>query len=421
MIMSAKKTMPKQAEVNIGLVGHVDHGKTTLARALSGEWTDRHSEEIRRGISIKLGYADVTFYKCSKCKGAAAYSTTSKCQKCGGSAEPLRRISLVDAPGHEVLMATMISGAALMDGALLLIAVDEKCPQPQTREHLAALEIIGVNKIIIVQNKVELVSEKEAMNNYNQIKSFVAGSIAENAPIIPISAMFGTNIDYLIQTIEQVIPTPKRDLDKPGLFYVARSFDVNKPGTRPEDLRGGVIGGTIIQGKVNVGDELEIRPGIPVKKEKSSLSYAPLFTSVTSIQTGQGKSLKTAHPSGLIGVGTKLDPALTRADSLIGNLAGPTGQLPSIVEQITLETHLLKRVVGAVDQVAVQNIKLNEMLMLIVGSSATVGEITKIAGKNKTTFTLRKPVAIIPGQRVAISRQIEMRWRLIGWGTVIEE
>jgi translation initiation factor 2 subunit 3 len=419
--MSQKKTMPKQAEVNIGLVGHVDHGKTTLARALSGEWTDRHSEEIRRGISIKLGYADVTFYKCTACKGATAYTTTPKCEKCGGKAEPLRRISLVDAPGHEVLMATMISGAALMDGALLLIAADEKCPQPQTREHLAALEIIGVDKIIIVQNKIELVSEKGAMDNYKQIKSFVNGTIAENAPVIPLSAMFGTNIDFLIQTIEKIIPTPKRDLEKPGLFYVARSFDVNKPGTRPQDLQGGVIGGTIIQGKVKVADELEIRPGIPVKKDKTSLSYEPLFTTVTSIQTGQGKLLKTAHPSGLIGVGTTLDPAITRADSLIGNLAGPAGELPSIVEEITLETHLLKRVVGAVDQIAVKNIKLNEMLMLIFGSSATVGEITKISGKNKTTFALRKPVAIIPKQRVAISRQIEMRWRLIGWGTVVNE
>ncbi|MFX1490737.1 MAG: translation initiation factor IF-2 subunit gamma [Promethearchaeota archaeon] len=413
--------MPKQAEVNIGLVGHVDHGKTTLAKALSGEWTDRHSEELRRGISIKLGYADVDIYKCSKCRGAAAYTTSSKCKKCGGSAEPIRRISLVDAPGHEVLMATMISGAALMDGALLLIAADEKCPQPQTREHLAALEIIGVNKIIIAQNKIELLSEKQAINNYNEIKRFVAGTIAENAQIIPISAMFGTNIDVLIQTIEKVIPTPKRDLQKAGLFYVARSFDINKPGTRPEELQGGVIGGTIIQGKVSVGDELEIRPGIPIKKDKGSLSYEPIFTSVTSIQTGTGKTLKTAHPSGLIGVGTKLDPALTRADALIGNLAGPTGQLPPIVEKLTLETNLLKRVVGAIEQIAVKSIKLNETLMLIVGSSATVGQVTKLEGKNQTTFALRKPVAIIPGQRVAISRQIEMRWRLIGWGTVIEE
>lgn len=306
-----------------------------------------------------------------------------------------------------------------MDGALLLIAADEKCPQPQTREHLAALEIIGVNKIIIAQNKVEIVSEKDALANYKEIKRFVAGSIAENAPVIPISAMFGTNIDFLIQTIEQVIPTPKRDLQKPGLFYVARSFDINKPGTRPKDLQGGVIGGTIIQGKVSVGDELEIQPGIPTKKDKGGVSYTPIQTSVKSIQTGTGTPLKTAHPSGLIGMGTNLDPSLTRADALIGNLAGPVGKLPPIVEQLTLESHLLKRVVGSVQQTTVTSIKPNETLMLIVGSSATVGQVTQIGAKTLITFNLRKPVAVIPNQRVAISRQIEMRWRLIGWGTVV--
>ncbi len=411
----------KQPEVNIGLCGHVDHGKTTLAKALSGVWTDRHSEEIRRGISIKLGYADVTFYKCPNCPPPECYTTNAKCPKCGGKAEPIRRLSLVDAPGHEVLMATMISGAALMDGALLLIAANETCPQPQTREHLAALEITGVDKIIIVQNKIEIVSESEAEENYKEIQQFIRGSIAATAPIIPISAMFGTNIDILIQAIEETIPTPTRNLEEQPLFYVARSFDINKPGTRPKDLRGGVIGGTIIQGQVSVGDEIEIRPGLSVKQDKQNVVYEPLQTEVTSIQTGTGDSLPTANPSGLIGIRTTLDPSLTRADGLIGNLAGLIGQVPPVIDKIKLKTNLLKRVVGSVDQIAVSQIVPNETLMLIVGSSATVGKVTQIRKKNEVTFDLRKPVCIIPGQRVALSRQVEMRWRLIGWGTVAED
>lgn len=419
--MPPRKSL-KQSSVNIGLVGHVDHGKTTLAKALSGIWTDRHSEELRRGISIKLGYADVTFYKCPTCPPPECYTTKPKCPKCGEKAEPIRRLSLVDAPGHEVLMATMISGAALMDGAILLIAADEKCPQPQTREHLAALEITGVDKIIVVQNKIELVSENEALTNYKEIKQFVRGTIAAKAPVIPISAMFGTNIDMLIQAIEETIPTPKRDLQEHPLFYVARSFDINKPGTRPADLEGGVIGGTIIQGKVSVGDEIEIRPGLGVKHEKRNTVYEPLSTQVTSIQTGTGISLKTAFPSGLIGVRTTLDPSLTRADGLIGNLAGLVGKVPPVVDKIILKTHLLKRVVGAVEQIAVSQIVPKETLMLIVGSSATVGQVTQIKKKkNIVTLDLRKPVCIIPGQRVALSRQVEMRWRLIGWGTVAED
>ena len=149
--------VPEQPEVNIGLIGHVDHGKTTLAKLLTGEVTDRHSEEVKRGISIRLGYADAGFYKCPNKRGAAAYGVSPKCAD-DGEAKFLRAVSFVDSPGHETLMATMLSGAAIMDGALLLIAANESVPQPQTKEHLMALTIVGVEKIIVVQNKIDLVS-----------------------------------------------------------------------------------------------------------------------------------------------------------------------------------------------------------------------------------------------------------------------
>ena len=200
--MAKAKFERNKPHVNIGTIGHVDHGKTTLTKALSGEWTDRHSEELKRGISIRLGYADVAFYKCPECQGPAAFGTTKKCKACGADAEFLRAVSFVDAPGHETLMATMLSGAALMDGALLLVAANEKCPQPQTKEHLMALSIIGIENIIIVQNKIDIVSREQAIENYKQIKEFVKGTIAENAPIVPISANSGVNIDMLIKTIE---------------------------------------------------------------------------------------------------------------------------------------------------------------------------------------------------------------------------
>ena len=140
-----------QAVVNIGMVGHVDHGKTTLTEALSGIWTDVHSEELRRGISIRLGYADTSFYRCPSC---GLYTTKETCPRDGSETEFLRRVSFVDAPGHETLMATMLSGAAIMDGAVLVIAANEPCPQPQTKEHLMALDITGIDKIVIVQNKI---------------------------------------------------------------------------------------------------------------------------------------------------------------------------------------------------------------------------------------------------------------------------
>ncbi|MCI4367868.1 MAG: translation initiation factor IF-2 subunit gamma, partial [Thermoplasmata archaeon] len=189
---------PKQPEVNIGLVGHVDHGKTTLTQALTGEWTDRHSEELRRGISIKLGYADAAFYRCPKCTPPAGYLTDPTCPDHGGPAEFLRAVSFVDAPGHETLMATMLSGAAIMDGALLLVAGNEKCPQPQTREHLYALDIIGVRKVVVVQNKIDLLTAERAKENYLEIVEFLKGTPLAKAPIVPISANHRVNIDALI-------------------------------------------------------------------------------------------------------------------------------------------------------------------------------------------------------------------------------
>ena len=250
----------KQPEVNIGMIGHVDHGKTTLTQRLTGKWTDEHSEELKRGISIKLGYADAAFYKCPKCEEPACYCTTDKCPSCGGPAELLRVVSFVDAPGHETLMAIMLSGAAIMDGALLVIAANEPCPQPQTREHLTALDIAGIKNIVIIQNKIDLVTETNAVKNYEQILKFIKGTVAEGAPIIPVSAHQDINIDVLIKTMEEHISTPDHDLEKPPLMYTARSFDINKPGARPDELRGGVIGGSLIQGVLKKGVKIEICP-----------------------------------------------------------------------------------------------------------------------------------------------------------------
>ncbi|MEM2135342.1 MAG: translation initiation factor IF-2 subunit gamma [Candidatus Jordarchaeaceae archaeon] len=417
------EAMKTQSEVNIGTTGHVDHGKTTLVQALSGEWTDRHSEEKRRGISIKLGYADAIILKCPNCPPPECYTTaamakSNKCPRCESDLVFVRRISFADSPGHEALMATMISGAALVDGAILVIAANEPCPQPQTREHFAALQIIGVKNLIIVQNKIELVSREKALENYRQILDFVKGTEAENVQIIPVSAVFRANLDVLIDAMERVIPTPKRDLTKPMRMYVARSFEVNKPGTPPEELKGGVIGGSIIQGSVKVGDEIEIRPGLRVDVG-GSVRYEPLFTEVTSIQAGEGVMLEEAKPGGLIGLGTKLDPSLTKADGMVGSVAGRPGTLPPMIDSFSIEVNLLERVVGSVDLSKVEPIASKEPLMLNIGPTATVGTSTAVSN-GLVKISLRRPVVAEEGQRIAISRRIAGRWRLIGWGLITQ-
>jgi translation initiation factor 2 subunit 3 len=408
-------SLPKQPEVNIGMIGHVDHGKTTLTQRLTGKWTDEHSEELKRGISIKLGYADAAFYKCPKCEEPKCYCTTNKCPECGGPTELLRVVSFVDAPGHETLMAIMLSGAAIMDGAILVIAANEPCPQPQTREHLTALDIAGIKNIVIIQNKIDLVTENNAIKNYEQILKFVKGTVAENAPIIPVSAHQDINIDVLIQALEKTIPTPVHDKDKPPLMYTARSFDINKPGTRPNDLRGGVIGGSLIQGILHKGDEIEICPGRNIEVEGRA-KIEPIITKVESLITG-GKSVSEAKPGGLIAIGTHLDPARTKSDSYAGKVVGIPGQLPPVKDNFNLSINLLKRVVGTVDEKNVDPIRTNEPLMLTIGTATTVGIVKEFHGEI-VGVKLKLAVCAQEGQRIAISRRIDGRWHLIGYGEI---
>ncbi len=409
------KDLPRQPEVNIGTAGHVDHGKTTLVKSLTGVWASKHSEELRRGITIKLGYADCAFYKCPECPPPSCYTTNPTCPYCGKPAEFLRMVSFVDTPGHEVLMTTMLSGAAVMDGALLVIAADSNVPQPQTREHLAALQIVGVRNIVVVQNKVDVVSRETALGNYEAIRNFVQGSVAEKAPIVPVSAQHLINIDLLIEAIEKHIPTPSRNPAKPPYMYVLRSFDINKPGTSIEELAGGVLGGTIVEGVLHLGDEIEIRPGLIVEKSGKQ-EYEPLFTTITTLFAG-GKSVKQASSGGLVGVGTLLDPALSKADGLIGNVIGKPNQLPILRYSMGIEATLFEHVIGTAEQVKVDAIKQKEALVINVGTAVTAGAVTN-SKRDYFEISLRKPIIARTDSRVALSRKIAGKWRLIGHGVL---
>lgn len=312
-------------------------------------------------------------------------------------------------------MATMLSGAAVMDGAILVIAADELCPQPQTREHLAAIQIVGIDKIIIVQNKIDIVDEKRVLESYREITEFVKDTIARNATIVPISAQHAVNIDVLVQAMEEHIPTPKRDTIKPPLMYIVRSFDINKPGTTIDNLAGGVIGGSIIQGKFKTGDEIEIRPGIRAEKQGKSV-YDPLTTQIISLQAG-GRNMEEVQCGGLVGIGTMLDPSLTKADSLTGNLIGLPGKLPLTVSELTIETHFFERAVGTKEMVAIDKIHPKENLLLDVGTTITAGAVVSVKGE-EATIKLGRPVCVEKGMRAALSRKMAGRWRLIGYGIV---
>jgi len=417
-ILHWKDTLPEwyiqkygyQPCINIGTSGHVDHGKTTLIEAITGVWTSGHSEELRRGITIKVGYADAAFYKCPNCQPPSNYSVQPKCGICNSEAQLSRVVSFVDSPGHESLMANMLSGGALMDGAILVVAANEKVPQPQTREHLLALQVLGIENIVIVQNKVDLTEKENAVENYSQIKEFVKGSVAENAPIIPISAQHKANIDVLIEYIEKYIPTPERIHNKNGIMHILRSFDINKPGTPIKNIKGGVLGGALIQGEFNIDDEIEMRPGIINSKGR----YSPIYSKISSLGTGAGL-VKNVKPGGLVSIGTILDPSLVKSDSLIGSVVGKPGTLPQDIYDISIDTYLFDTAVGTQEPVKVDPIKKNEHLRINIGTLATTALVTNTK-ENKIEINLKKPVCIIQSSRVALSRKIGERWRLIGSG-----
>lgn len=426
------EVISRQATINIGTIGHVAHGKSTVVKAISGVQTVRFKTEHERNITIKLGYANAKLYKCAdeNCPRPACYraygsgkedSPDCEVPGCNDKMKLMRHVSFVDCPGHDILMATMLNGAAVMDAALLLIAGNEKCPQPQTSEHLAAVEIMKLQNIIILQNKIDLVKETSAESQCEEIKSFIKGTVAEKSPIIPISAQLKYNIDVVVEYLIKKVPVPMRDFTSNPRMIVIRSFDVNKPGEEVDNMKGGVAGGSIMQGVLKVGDTIEVRPGIP-RKEKSGKMFSSPIKSIIRTMNAESNSLQYAVPGGLIGVGTKIDPTLTRADRLVGQVLGAAGQLPNVYGVLEINFFLLRRLLGMktegeAKQSKVQKLDRTETLMMNIGSTSTGGRVIAVK-RDLAKFALLSPVCTSIGEKVALSRRVDRHWRLIGWGKI---
>ena len=396
MIKQILKEESKEIEnlemINVGIVGHIDHGKTTLLSKITGKFADTHSEELKRGITIKLGYADIILEK----KGKKKY------------------VSFVDCPGHEMLMAIMLSGAALIDAAILVIAANEGI-KPQTKEHLVALQAKKVDKIIIVQNKIDLVTKEQAQTNFKDIKNFIKGTIAENAPIIPVSAQQEINIDKIKDILLDVNVINKNIKDNPQ-FIIARSFDINKPGTEVSELHGGVIAGILKKGILKIGDIIEIKPGI-MEEHANKVYYRTLYTKIVSIYRGSYK-INEATPGGSLAFESELDNILTKSDSLAGSIASIPKNLPEITDNIKIKYNLFIEIFGEEKQSKIEDLKLGESIMLSINTSITVGKIEKVKG-GEVELSLKIPVVPIKGDSVGIARNVNSHWRLIGYGEIL--
>ncbi|KAH7856520.1 hypothetical protein Vadar_002432 [Vaccinium darrowii] len=376
------EVISRQATINVGTIGHVAHGKSTVVKAISGVQTVRFKNELERNITIKLEYTNAKIYKCEEER-----CPLPMCYKAYGSGKEdspicdvpgfkncrmklLRHVSFVDCAGHDILMATMLNGAAIMDGALLLIAANESCPQPQTSEHLAAVEIMRLEHIIILQNKVDLIQENVAINQHEAIQKFIEGTVADGAPVIPVSAQLKYNIGHGVLKVNQFI---------------------------------------------------EVRPGIVVKDESGNIKCTPIYSRIVSLYAEQNE-LQFAVPGGLIGVGTTMDPTLTRADRLVGHVLGEVGSLPEVFVELEVNFFLLRRLLGVrtkgtEKQGKVSKLAKAEILMLNIGSMSTGARVVAVRN-DLAKLQLTSLVCTSRGEKIALSRRVEKHWRLIGWGQI---
>jgi selenocysteine-specific elongation factor len=243
--------------VIVGTAGHIDHGKTTLVKALTGVDTDRLPEEKRRGISIALGYAFMdagAIAQVDSGAGAGAGAGAGSCEA-AGDGERLR-IGFVDVPGHERLVHTMLSGATGIDHALLLVAADDGV-MPQTREHLALLTLLGIARGTIALTKCDRVEEATRVLRREEIHALVAGTPLADAPIFEVAATAGEGVRELREhLINEAKALPPRDLAGRGFrLAVDRVFSLAGVGT--------VCTGTAHAGEVAIGDELLLLPPAP--------------------------------------------------------------------------------------------------------------------------------------------------------------
>lgn len=218
----------KNKHLIMGTAGHVDHGKTTLIKALTGFDCDTHKQEKERGITINLGFSHLTLPN-------------------GNS------VGIVDVPGHADFIKTMVAGACGIDFVLLVIAADESV-MPQTEEHLQIMEILGINKGIIVLTKIDMVDKDLAELARDDVREFVQDSFLKDAPIIPVSAVTNEGIENLINTISEMVEKiPGRDASGIFRMYIDRIFTQEGFGT--------IINGSVISGAINKNDPVFCLPG----------------------------------------------------------------------------------------------------------------------------------------------------------------
>lgn len=394
-IINEKEVLERQATHLIGTLGHVSEGKSTFIRALTGVKTQRHQKEQERNITIHLGYANTKIYQNPETGEIKAQKTSDPKPE---GWDLVAHLSFVDCPGHEAFLATMLGGASIMDTACLIIATNqETIPQPQTLEHLIAAHLMGLDRYIILQNKCDLVSKEDSLIAYDKIKGFLKDTMAENAPLYPISAQHEWNTEEALSCI-LAMKEKEKNLSSPSQLTCVRSFDVNKPTqwiSGESKMVGGVVGGCLSQGVLVKGDWIEVRPGFLTS---DGVTAQPLLTQVTGIRCEENE-LPYAIPGSLIAIQTTLDPSFTATNRFVGQRIGVPGTLPPIVGDITIQFRNLKR-----DSFPFGKAKQGERVKVCANVMTVEGTIVDIPDKKTRKIRLDKPLCLAKEESVAILR-----------------
>ena len=409
--------LKNQPIINFGTLGHVACGKSTLVFKITGKKTQQFKKEQDRNITINVGYANAKIFIDNKGKLHTAKSRVDTLDNDDGTPMTLiGHVSFVDSPGHEDFMANMMSGSAVMDGAILVIASNEEIPRPQTVEHMQAVGLIGIDKFIVLQNKMDLINENDNDDIHHEITKYLSKTKANNAQLIPTSIQNGINANEVIKSIVRLSDTKlKEKCNEPARLICIRSFDVNRPSISFDNLTGGVVGGSFVTGMLKKGDVVELRPGLRKKLPNGSYAYCPLISTVVSLQSDE-RQLDYAFSGGLIGVGLTLDSFFTKNNGMVGQVLGHIGTLPEVYNELEFKLQLLNS-----DITDDLKFKLNEKLFICGNASKIEGVITMYKNK-KDLFKvkLERPLCIDLDQSISVLKYVGSKWKLVGKGELIK-
>lgn len=397
--------MNSQPQINIGMLGSVSDGKSTAIRRLTGIKTQKHSNEKKRNITINVGYANMKIFE----KEGILYSSDSKAKKYKDpSFRLIHHLSFVDCPGHHELILTMLGSIKLMHGVIVVVsAAEEISNKPQLIQHLAAAKLANLNNMIICFNKLDLIPKKLALKRKKELDNLLIKLNIKPKIIIPTCFSKKLGIQNLLKAIIEHFKIEELPKEDKVLFRATRSFDINKKGISWDKLQGGVIGGSLITGKLKKGDMIEVRPGF-ISKQNGKIVCIPIKTPILSIQTDQEK-LDSIVPGGLIGLGTEIEPSYCKNNILSGSIIGLEGTLPSVYDEILMTFELT-------DQFGEDwNPKMNDITYLQIGTLSIQSKVKKIK-RNKITFSLVKPICIEVGTLIVISRKLSTGLKIVGYG-----